>query len=213
MDYYQYPDYLMHYGVRGMKWGVRKKYYNSDGSLTRYGTLRSKRKSGEMSGADYRKAKRKYKADVRNQFSKIDRSTSLGQKLLWGRSVRKKAAENMVNKGMSREDAEKAAKRSALKSAVIGSAAYLGARELAKAGIKKGLTNYTRNQAVDAYSRARGGLNEFAGPSRGSRVRDQFKRAASSAYRTARSTKNRGKNKVRRNRYGIVPYTRQGPVW
>lgn len=24
---------LMHYGVKGMKWGVRKKYYNSDGSL------------------------------------------------------------------------------------------------------------------------------------------------------------------------------------
>lgn len=22
---YQYPDYLMHYGVPGMKWGVRKR--------------------------------------------------------------------------------------------------------------------------------------------------------------------------------------------
>ena len=21
---YQYPDYLMHYGVKGMKWGVRR---------------------------------------------------------------------------------------------------------------------------------------------------------------------------------------------
>lgn len=26
---YQYPDYLMHYGVPGMKWGVRKKDYSS----------------------------------------------------------------------------------------------------------------------------------------------------------------------------------------
>lgn len=28
MTLYQYPDYLMHYGVKGMRWGVRKKYYN-----------------------------------------------------------------------------------------------------------------------------------------------------------------------------------------
>lgn len=26
---YQYPDYLIHYGVSGMKWGVRKKDYSS----------------------------------------------------------------------------------------------------------------------------------------------------------------------------------------
>lgn len=26
---YQYPDYLIHYGVPGMKWGVRKKNYSS----------------------------------------------------------------------------------------------------------------------------------------------------------------------------------------
>lgn len=28
MTLYQYPDYLMHYGVKGMRWGIRKKYYN-----------------------------------------------------------------------------------------------------------------------------------------------------------------------------------------
>lgn len=26
---YQYPNYLMHYGIPGMKWGVRKKDYSS----------------------------------------------------------------------------------------------------------------------------------------------------------------------------------------
>lgn len=41
MTLYQYPDYLMHHGVKGMRWGHRR-YQNEDGSLTLAGKKRLK---------------------------------------------------------------------------------------------------------------------------------------------------------------------------
>ena len=38
---YNYPNYLAHYGVLGMKWGVRR-YQNADGTLTAAGKAREK---------------------------------------------------------------------------------------------------------------------------------------------------------------------------
>ena len=36
---YYYEEYLMHHGVKGMKWGVRR-YQNADGTLTDTGKKR-----------------------------------------------------------------------------------------------------------------------------------------------------------------------------
>ena len=47
-------EYLMHYGVKGMKWGVRR-YQNYDGSYTRKGLER------------YRKAESDYETAKSNQ--------------------------------------------------------------------------------------------------------------------------------------------------
>jgi hypothetical protein len=39
MTCYQYPDYMYHYGIKGMKWGIRR-YQNDDGTLTSVGKKR-----------------------------------------------------------------------------------------------------------------------------------------------------------------------------
>lgn len=48
---YQYPDYLMHYGIPGMKWGVRKQRVTS-------GKAKRRSSKGSMSEAD-KKARRR----------------------------------------------------------------------------------------------------------------------------------------------------------
>lgn len=53
-----YPDYLIHYGVKGMKWGVRKKYYTKGGSYTAKGL-----KKFQDSAERYRTAKSNYKTE------------------------------------------------------------------------------------------------------------------------------------------------------
>lgn len=95
-DYREYDDYLAHYGIMGMRWGVRR-YQNSDGSLTPEGMKRyksqhrheirddakilsqhryneaikdakSKVKSGEYDKYDYKKAKEKAKYDKKKMM-------------------------------------------------------------------------------------------------------------------------------------------------
>jgi ribosomal protein S30 len=57
MDYKKDP-YLQHWGIKGMKWGVRR-YQNKDGSLTDAG---KKRRNTEYDGLN-EKQRKKYKAD------------------------------------------------------------------------------------------------------------------------------------------------------
>ena len=61
MVYYN-EDYFMHYGVKGMKWGVRR-YQNFDGSYTRAGIKRynDSMEKYEKSDKRYKDAKLKYK--------------------------------------------------------------------------------------------------------------------------------------------------------
>lgn len=44
-------DYLIHYGVKGMKWGVRKRYYSSDGTLNARGQKKYSKRIGRLAKA------------------------------------------------------------------------------------------------------------------------------------------------------------------
>lgn len=63
-----YGGYLQHYGIKGMKWGVRR-YQNKDGSLTAEGKARERKKTSGWSkdAKEARRLKRKSVNQLTNQ--------------------------------------------------------------------------------------------------------------------------------------------------
>ena len=65
--YYYNSPYICHYGILGMKWGVRR-YQNADGTLTAAGKKRQEKKA-EKSAIKAEKADRKKASKNRRQLS------------------------------------------------------------------------------------------------------------------------------------------------
>ncbi len=72
---YQYPDYMYHHGVKGMKWGVRKKVKNTVKSLS---SKRTKNYSSDYE--ETRTIRRKSSKKLSNeQLKKLNKRMNLEQ--------------------------------------------------------------------------------------------------------------------------------------
>ena len=148
-----YSSELYHYGVKGMKWGRRKKYYNKDGSLNTAGKqkeakdkYKSARKAATNS-AERKAAKKQYKQDIENTYNKNYHSLNRAyDKTQLGRKGMNRINDKM-NSGQSyaRASNTEYAKRFAKQVAL--SAAILAAPYVAKATVRS-LDKYVTDRAM-----------------------------------------------------------------
>lgn len=160
MEYYN--DELMHYGVKGMKWGVRrarpqtavdsaranyktaKKEYNKsfnkayNRAVAAYSPVKKHQQANEKRWEDaankaeklkeakteYKKAKTERKAQIKSTYKDIKKSASLGEKIIYNSATRKKAAQYVVDNGMSLKEANAKAKTVAKRNTAAFLAAY-----------------------------------------------------------------------------------------
>lgn len=102
-----YNDELMHFGIKGMKWGVRRKYYNKDGSLNTSGKQKEllRKYKADRKAANSREEKKaikaQYKKDVDNTYNKkYDSISRASDKYNYGTSTVNKINDRM-NAGQS----------------------------------------------------------------------------------------------------------------
>ena len=75
---YNYSDELYHYGVKGMKWGVRR-YLNKDGSLTNAGKKKYDKMSDNKLEKTLRKQVRKRRAELHGGANRWMSHLSIGE--------------------------------------------------------------------------------------------------------------------------------------
>lgn len=86
--YSLYDPYLIHSGIKGMKWGVRR-YQNPDGSLTDEGMIRYNRKNKNQYNPNYSEGQRLRDQSVygKSGVKRINRSLNEGRGIQAARSI------------------------------------------------------------------------------------------------------------------------------
>ena len=141
---------LMHFGVKGMKWGKRMHDRNANGEATGI----TKKKSKKI--VDSNNRRRANKKAINEAYNKINKTRSTASKLGFGMyndATYRKAAKNMVNKSMDQKTAISKAKASAWKNTgmVIAGTFLYANRDKVISGVKK----YANAKAIQ---RANSGL-------------------------------------------------------
>ena len=90
-----YTEYLYHFGIPGMKWGVRR-FQNSDGTWTEAGKERYGRKVEKRAR---REAKKQLKRDAKNRHSMSDQELDEKIKRLRKEKEFKELTDKDVNRG------------------------------------------------------------------------------------------------------------------
>lgn len=128
MDYYNnifYPDYLMHYGVKGMKWGHRKRYYDASGNLNARGIKKYAQKGYAQDSYNSNKTR------AGKVYDKVTNAHNYGGKMMYNMSsnkANKARAEKYVADQQAKKDARNtpeakaARKEKAKKAAKVGAA-------------------------------------------------------------------------------------------
>lgn len=116
---------LQHYGILGMKWGVRR-YQDANGNYTAAGRKRYlDDKTASLKGDKSKKeAKLGRKYDLKKTEQEINLNTGIGEKMVYNSATRKLAAKFVVDKNMPMDEAINKSKKVALRNTALFVAGY-----------------------------------------------------------------------------------------
>ena len=137
---------LVHHGIKGMKWGVRR-YRNKDGSLTAEGKLRSQKRADRQTNRDM---KREYKRASKNRRALSTKELqSRIQRLEMEKKLKTLTEDNVRSSGEKvARDVLKSVGSKVAKTAIVGGTALLG-RALVTGQLSSGVFDLNDANAIN----------------------------------------------------------------